>query len=102
MAAFLEANDLENEIYLLMLFTQLVTRTGDVIDVKSAEKTISDDHFHGSGQPHLVVCNGSVADGHLNSSVTSSGGLLHNNNDLNRLNCPMDQQNLINICVFEQ
>ena len=54
----------------------------DVIDVKSAENPISDDHFHGSG-------------------AASSGGLLRSNNDLNRLNFPMGHQNLINICVFE-
>ena len=44
---------------------------------------ISDEHLHGSG-------------------AASSGRLLRSNHDLNRLNFPMDHQNLINICVFEQ
>ena len=62
------------------------TATGtfdDVTDVKSAENPISDDHFHSSG-------------------AASSGGLLCSNNDLNRPYWPMDHQDLINICVFEQ
>ena len=78
---FLVTNNMENKID---LFVKLTTETfDDVRDVKSAENPILDNYYDGSGS-------------------ASPGECLHSNNVLNKHNCSMDLQDLINTCIFEQ